>query len=117
MFRLNQDVIRLRLSTAAVRSHEIDVVHTDDPCRVIAFRRRDGQHEVLVVGSLNNAAFDQPGYVLTQPSLYDHRWRERCNSDSHLYGRDDDGNAPAGAGAELSVVVPANGFVVLFKTS
>lgn len=55
--------------------------------------------------------------MLTQPSLYDHRWRERFNSDSHLYGRDDDGNAPAGAGAELSVVVPANGFVVLFKTS
>lgn len=95
MFRFNQDVISLRLSTAAVRSHEIDVVHTDDPCRVIAFRRWDGQHEVLVVGSLNNAAFDQPGYVLTHPSLYDHRWRERFNRDSRLYGRDDGDNAGA----------------------
>ena len=40
MFRYYQDLIRLRRSHPAVRSHHIDIVHAFGPTRVIAFTRR-----------------------------------------------------------------------------
>jgi 1,4-alpha-glucan branching enzyme len=119
LFRFYEDVIRLRLGTPAIRSRNLEVVAADDASRVIAFRRWDERAELLVAGSLSNAAYDRPDYVLRHPSLGDGHWRERLNSDSHLYGGDDAGNAGAelrARGGELGVVIPANGFVVLFRT-
>jgi 1,4-alpha-glucan branching enzyme len=40
-----------------VRSHTIDILHAHDANRVIAFTRRDGTADLLVVASLNNHPF------------------------------------------------------------
>lgn len=117
MFRFYQELIALRRAHPAVRSHEIDVIHTWDPNRVIAFTRRQGQNELLVVASLSNQPFAS-GYVLqTDPGrLPAGGWKEIFNSDAAIYGGGDVGNygatLPSGGGS-LNVRIPANGFVVL----
>jgi len=88
---------------------------------VIAFHRTDGVEHMLVLGSLNNHPFAN-GYWFESDSsrLPSGGWKEVFNSDGNAYGGDDVGNW----GATLSVtsgaanvVIPANGFVVLQKTS
>jgi 1,4-alpha-glucan branching enzyme len=117
MFRFYQDLIRLRRGNRAVRSHNIDVVHADDSSRVIAFTRRDGSSDVLVVASLSNHPFTD-GYVIETGSdrLPDGPWRETFNSDSSRYGGSDVGNSAGSISASdgrIDVRLPANGFVVL----
>jgi 1,4-alpha-glucan branching enzyme len=115
MFRFYQDVIALRLASATLRDENIEVVHTNDEQRVIAFRRWDDDREFLVVGSLNNQAFDQPRYEIKHPTLDNGTWAERLSSDADAYGGAGVGNSVplrATAGA-LEVVVPANCVVVL----
>jgi 1,4-alpha-glucan branching enzyme len=117
MFRFYQDLIRLRRANAAVRSRHIDIVHADDQGRVIAFTRRSGESEVLVVASLNNHPFLDGYVVQTDPDrLPPGMWQETFNSDSHLYGGDDVGNfgaaVPVAAG-RLQLRLPANGLLVL----
>jgi 1,4-alpha-glucan branching enzyme len=120
LFRFYQDIIRLRLATPAFRSHDIEVIHTDNAGRILAFRRWDSVTEYLVAASLNNTAFDNPSYVLSHPALGSAGWRECFNSDSAAYGGSNVGNRGdtlrAGGGA-LGVVIPANGFVVLERTA
>ena len=116
LFRFYSEIIRFRLAHAAVRSRNLEVIAADDAGRVIAFRRWDDGGDLLVVGSLANAAYDNPGYRLWHPSLGDDGWRERFNSDSSDYGGDDVGNRGAtlhASGGALDLVVPANGFVIL----
>src|SRR5204863_1642679 len=57
MFRYYQDLIRLRTQHAAIRSRQIDILHAHNANRVIAFTRRDGSNELLIVASLNNTAY------------------------------------------------------------
>ncbi|HUO70383.1 MAG TPA: alpha amylase C-terminal domain-containing protein [Solirubrobacteraceae bacterium] len=82
---------------------------------MLAFRRWDADREYLVVGSLNNAAFDQPSYRIAHPSLADGTWTERLNGDAPAYG----GSAVANptplqsASGAIDLVIPANGVVVL----
>jgi 1,4-alpha-glucan branching enzyme len=119
MFRFFQDLIRLRRANPAVRSRHIDVVHAHGPTRVIAFTRRDGQREVLVVASLNNRPFTD-GYVIqSDPDRVPAGlWQETFNSDAAVYGGSNVGNfgaaIPAGDG-RLELRIPANGFLVLQK--
>lgn len=116
LFRFYQDIIRLRLATTAIRSRNIEIIHTDNTGRVLAFRRWDNTTEYLIAASLNNAAFDNPSYLLTHPSLGSAGWRECFNSDSAAYGGSNVGNAGAtlrAGGGTLGLVIPANGFVVL----
>ena len=120
LFAFYRDIIRLRLATPAVRSPNIEVLHTDNPGRVLAFRRWDETGELLVVASLNNSAFDQPGYTLEHPRLAGAGWRESFNSDAAAYGGENVGNQGATlrpAGARLDVVVPANGVVVFERAT
>ncbi len=115
LFGFYRDIIRLRLARSALRSPNIEVLHTDDAGRLLAFRRWDATGELLVVASLNNSAFDRPGYTLEHPALAGAGWREAFNSDAAAYGGDNVGNRGATlrtAGARLEVVVPANGVVV-----
>jgi 1,4-alpha-glucan branching enzyme len=71
-------------------------VHASDPNRVIAFTRRDGQTEVLVVASLNNHPFQNGYRIETDPNrLPAGSWRETFNSDSDIYGGANVGNLGA----------------------
>jgi 1,4-alpha-glucan branching enzyme len=117
MFRFYQDLIRMRRANRALRSRHIDIVHASDPNRVIAFTRRDGQTEVLVVASLSNHPF-QDGYrIHTDPGrLPAGRWQETFNSDSAIYGGANVGNLGAAIPAdngEIRLVIPANALLVL----
>jgi 1,4-alpha-glucan branching enzyme len=115
LFRFYQDVIALRLTSATLRSADIELLHAEDDTRVIAFRRWDQDRELLVLGSLANAAFDTPGYRITHPALGQGTWTERFNSDAIAYGGAGVGNlTPLQAvGGTLDVVIPANAVVLL----
>jgi 1,4-alpha-glucan branching enzyme len=117
MFRFYQELTRLRRANRAVRSRHIDIVGADGPARVIAFTRRDGQNDVLVVASLNNRPF-MDGYVIqTQPDrLPPGLWQETFNSDAAAYGGGNVGNFGAAipvADGRIQLRLPANGFLVL----
>jgi 1,4-alpha-glucan branching enzyme len=115
LFKFFQDLIRFRLSHSALRSHNIEVLQSDNAARVLAFRRWDEREELLVAASLNNRPFAS-GYTVGRGGLRDGRWVEVFNSDSIVYGGDRVGNAPVtltSGNKELRVVIPARGFVVL----
>jgi len=119
MFRFYQDLIRLRRANPAARSHHLDILHAYDPTRVIAFTRRQGNNELLIVASLNNHPF-LDGYVLqTQPDrLASGLWQETFNSDAAIYGGSNVGNFGAAIPADngrIQLRIPANGFLVLQK--
>ncbi|MEJ7810742.1 MAG: alpha-amylase family glycosyl hydrolase [Gemmatimonadaceae bacterium] len=117
MFRYYQDLIRLRRSNPAVRSRHLDVVHALDGTRVLAFTRRQGSYELLVVASLANHPFTS-GYVIeTAPDrLPAGEWQETFNSDAAVYGGRDVGNYGAAVpcvGGRITLRIPANGVLVL----
>jgi 1,4-alpha-glucan branching enzyme len=114
LFQFYQDIIRLRLARSGLRSHAIEILHTHNVNRVIAFRRWDETQEFLIVASLNNRAFTS-GYAIESPRLTNNNWREIFNSDAAAYGGDSIGNSNATIAAtngRIQVVIPANGFVV-----
>jgi 1,4-alpha-glucan branching enzyme len=115
LFKFFQDVIRFRLSHSALRSHNIEVLQSDNDARVLGFRRWDDREELLVAASLNDRPFAS-GYTLRRGGLSDGRWVEVFNSDSVVYGGERVGNAPVTltkADQSLRVAIPARGFVVL----
>jgi len=118
MFRFYQDLITLSRRLRSVRSHNIDILYQYNPNRVIAFRRKSGDEEVIVVGSFNNSAF-QSGYVIQNDLLRPNAgWQEIFNSDAGIYGGQNVGNAGSTIAAVdglLNVVIPAAGFVVFQK--
>jgi len=117
MFRFYQDLIQLRRHHSGLRSHNIEIIHTHNANRVIAFRRWDVQAEFLVIASLNNHPFTS-GYSLSHPSLCDRQWREIFNSDAEPYGGNNIGNYGATLtliNDSLQSVLPANGFIVFQK--
>ena len=85
---------------------------------MLAFKRWDGNEEVIIIASLNNAAFN--GYVIEKDLLAipNAHWKEIFNSDAAIYGGQNIGNGgaiiPSNQG-RLNVVIPANGFVVFVK--
>lgn len=116
LFRYYQDLIRLRLSYAALRAHMIDIAHVHDANRVLAFRRRDGAQEILVMGSLNNNAFTA-GYRIQNASITDGRWREIFNGDAAAYGGSGLTNAGTieSADGSFTAALPANSVVVFLR--
>jgi 1,4-alpha-glucan branching enzyme len=119
LFKFYADLIRLRRDTPAINYENIDVVFTHNEHRLIAFRRWIGPYaEVLVVGSLNNQAFNSPSYVMRADRLFGGRWREIFNSDAEIYGGDNIGNAGGiieNDNGSFGCVIPARGFVVFQK--
>jgi 1,4-alpha-glucan branching enzyme len=116
LFAFYRDLIRLRLASPGLRTRLIDILHTHDANRVLAWRRWGEGEDYLVVASLNNHPF-RDGYTIATPRLADGRFKEVLNSDSKCYGGDDIGNNGAVirvSGGALHAVLPANG-VVVFK--
>jgi 1,4-alpha-glucan branching enzyme len=115
LFEFYRSLIRLRRGHPGLRSRNIEVVFVHNEHRLIAFRRWGGPEEFVVVGSLNNHAFNQPSYVFRAPRLPAGAWREVFNSDAAAYGGDNVGNAGAAIHSDagrLECVVPANGVLV-----
>ena len=115
MFKFYQDMIRFRSAHSAIRSRKIDVLHTHNDNRVIAFLRHDAQERFLVVASLNNRPFSA-GYWIESDQLADAKWEEVFNSDAAVYGGWDTKNNNANLYSQrsrINVKIPANGFVVL----
>ena len=116
MFRFYQHLIRLRRANRAVRSHNVDVVHSHDANRVIAFTRREATTDVLVAASLGNRPFDSYAIGTTAERIPPGTWLETFNSDAALYGGSGGGNQGAAlpsANGRIELRLPANGFVVL----
>jgi 1,4-alpha-glucan branching enzyme len=119
MFRFYQDALRFSRRHPAVRVRRIDIVHVNDDGRVIAFTRRAGNDELLVVASFSNRVLDD--YVIQTEAwrLPDGRWRELFNSDAAIYGGNNVGNfgedLPAGNG-RIQLRIPANAFLIFEKT-
>lgn len=115
LFRFYSELIRLRLNNPALRSRNFEPIHTNNSDRIIAFRRYTPDQEFLIIASLNNQPFNKPGYYIFHPSLSSKNWREVFNSDAGPYGGSNWGNAGRMFYAHeghLTVIVPANGFVV-----
>lgn len=119
LFRFYQDLIALSRRLSSIRSNEIDILHQSNTNRVLAFKRWDGNQEVIIVTSLNNTAFTK-GYVIEKDLLAipNAHWKEVFNSDAAIYGGQNIGNYGAVISSNegrINVVIPANGFVVFVK--
>jgi 1,4-alpha-glucan branching enzyme len=113
LFRFYQDLIRLRLARPALRSHNIDVIYTHNANRMLAFRRWEGNEELLVVATLNNASFPN-GYNIGNSRINDGQWREIFNSDATAYGGSGLANegSISSAGGVITLRIPANSVLV-----
>jgi 1,4-alpha-glucan branching enzyme len=119
LFRFYQDVITLRRRFRSFRSQNIDIIHQSNANRVVAFKRWDGNEEMIVVASLNDIPFAS-GYVIEKDVLAipNAGWKEILNSDGADYGGQNIGNLGAvvgSSGGRLNVVIPAVGVVVFAK--
>ena len=113
LFRFYQALIRLRLAYPALRSRNIDVLHTHDANRILAFRRWEAGEELLVIVSLNNGAFAD-GYQIQSTHIADGRWQEIFNSNIVAYsdGGLVDTDPIASAGGVFSARLAANSVLV-----
>ena len=119
LFRFYQDLLALSRRLRSSRSHDIDILHHWNASRVIAFKRWDGNEEVIVAASFNNSAFAN-GYVIEKDpvAIPDAGWKEIFNSDAAIYGGQNVGNAGAtipSRQGRVNVTIPASGFVVLVR--
>jgi 1,4-alpha-glucan branching enzyme len=119
LFRFYQDLIRLSRRLDAIRSQNIDILHQSNSNRVVAFKRWNGNQEIIIAASFNNQPFAN-GYVIDKDTLAipDAGWKEVFNSDAAIYGGQNVGNWASvvpSAGGRLNVVMPAAGFVVFVK--
>jgi 1,4-alpha-glucan branching enzyme len=116
LFRFYQDLNRLSTTRPSLRSRNINVLHSHNDNRVIAFLRTIGTEQTLVVASLNDRPFEF-GYDIPVPNG---GYKELFNSDSHWYGGNNVGNHGAtlpAVNGQIAVTLPAHGFVVLQKVS
>jgi len=111
LFTFFRGLITLRRTIPALRSGTIDILHTHDDNRVLAFTRNYGRDHVLVMASLNDQPFSS-GYAID--AVADGMWREVFNSDAALYGGWNDGNGGAdlpSSSGRFTAVLPRAGFV------
>lgn len=115
LFEYYRQLIRLRLNHAGLRSPEIDVVFVHNEHRLIAFHRWGAGENFLIVASLNNRSFDNPGYFFEIDRIPVGRWREIFNSDAAAFGGANVGNCGGSifnSPGAFDCVVPANGLAV-----
>jgi maltooligosyltrehalose trehalohydrolase len=113
-FQFFKDAIALRNSSPAFRADaEVHRVYTHNDDSVMAFTRKFGDEEYLIVGSLNRQNLD--GYTMPLPPG---GWKEVLNSDAGAYGGGNFGNfgATLNGGGNTKVNIPAAGYVVFKKT-
>ena len=93
------------------------MIHAWNPSRVIAFTRREGSNDLLVIACLSNSPY-LDGYVIDTADnrLPSGGWQETFNSDAGIYGGKDVGNfgavIPVSDG-RIQLRLPANGILVL----
>lgn len=119
LFRFYRELITLSRQLCSVRGHNIDILHRSNPNRVIALKRWQGQEQVIIVASFNNAPFAD-GYVIEKdlPGIPNAGWKEVFNSDAAVYGGQNIGNGGAvipSSQGRLNVVIPASGLLVFVK--
>jgi 1,4-alpha-glucan branching enzyme len=104
IFRYFQDVIALRKTSAALRADAYaDVFHVNEGGNVVAFERRGGNgDELVVVASFANT--DYGAYRIGVPSAGE--WVEVLNSQDSVYG----GSGLTNPGALVAEDVPYDGF-------
>ena len=113
-FQFYKDAIALRNSSPAFRADaEVNRVFTHNDDSVMAFTRKSGNEEYLIVGSLNHQNLD--GYTMPLPPG---NWKEVLNSDAGAYGGGNFGNfgATLNGGGNTKVNIPSAGYVVFKKT-
>jgi 1,4-alpha-glucan branching enzyme len=113
LYEFYKDAIRLRLRYAGLRGSELEVLHTHNEARVIAFRRFRGPEELVVVGSLANQPHDP--YLLEHALFGEACWREVFNTDSPRYGGVGVCNPEplAAQAGKLTLRLPPRGVLVL----
>jgi 1,4-alpha-glucan branching enzyme len=116
LFRFYREAIAFARARPAARSRQIDVIHANPEGRVLAFTRRAGSDQLLVVASLGNRPY-LDGYVIgtAEFRLGNGAWREVFNSDAGQYGGAGIGNFGAAipaAGGRFQARLPANGVLV-----
>ncbi|WP_224367402.1 alpha-amylase family glycosyl hydrolase [Hyalangium versicolor] len=112
-FQFYKDSIALRNSSPAFSATaEVNRVYTHNDDSVLAFTRKSGNEEYLVVGSLNHQNLD--GYKMPLPPG---NWQEVLNSDAGAYGGGNFGNfgATLNGGGTTPVNIPSAGYVVFKK--
>lgn len=113
-FQFYKDAIALRNSSPAFQADaEVNRVYTHNDDSVMAFTRKSGNEEYLIVGSLNHQNLD--GYNMPLPPG---NWKEMLNSDAGAYGGGNFGNfgATLNGGGNTKVNIPSAGYVVFKKT-
>jgi 1,4-alpha-glucan branching enzyme len=117
LFQFWRDAILLRRNQATLQSRNISILHVHNANRVLVFKRWDASGEFIVLASLNNTPFNNPGYIVNHPDIWGgSQWHEIFNSDASIYNGDNVGNDGATLTAQpgsLQAVIPANGVVVL----
>jgi 1,4-alpha-glucan branching enzyme len=118
LFAFYRDLIQFRLRRQVVRQGALQVMFVHNEHRLLVFRRVDASADLLVVASLNNRPFDDPGYGFSSGFLPDANWQEIFNSDAAAYGGKNVGNfgsAIASAGGYFHCVVPSNALLVFSR--
>jgi 1,4-alpha-glucan branching enzyme len=117
LFRFYADIIRLRRRHRALSTTNIEIMNVHNADRVLAFHRWRGPEHYLIVSTLSDHGFSD-GYPVSVPADAQGRWRQIFTSDATIYGGD--GTASNDellvSEGQLSVKLPARGFVVLRHT-
>ena len=115
LFEYYSQMIRLRLAHGGLKSPYIDVPFVHNVHRLILFHRWGEGEDFIVVASLNNQPFNNPGYLFRADRIPGGRWREIFNSDAAEFGGDNVGNLGRtidNSPGLFECVVPANGLIV-----
>jgi 1,4-alpha-glucan branching enzyme len=117
LYAFYKALIRFVTASTAARSLSLDVIYTHNDNRVVAFTRTAPKQELLVIGSLNDSAFDH-GYVIGTDAarLPAGTWQEVFNSDAAAYGGDGVNNGSSllqASNGSVNAILPAHGFIVL----
>lgn len=112
MFEFYKDAVALRSSSTAFEADsQVNRIYTHNDNSVMAFSRKDGNDEYIIVASLNRNNLE--GYQMPLPPG---QWKEVLNSDAARYGGSNFGNFGATLnGGNTRVNIPAAGYVVLKK--
>jgi 1,4-alpha-glucan branching enzyme len=114
LFRFYCDLIAFRKRSTALRSSQVRILHQRQAERIIVFRRRSDQEDLLIFATLSDRPYNN-GYWIYAPDLPDAGWQEVFNSDSQFYGGDNVGNLSgrvSSCGGYIGPLVPANGFAI-----
>jgi 1,4-alpha-glucan branching enzyme len=114
LFRFYSDLIRLRRRHRALSTPNIEIRHIHNAERVLAFHRWNGPEHYMVISTLSDVGYPD-GYTVSVPDDARGQWREIFSSDAVRYGGEGVSNTEdvSAADGELTVKVPARGFVVL----